>query len=372
MTCSDRIVIPLSLRLRLYESHQGSLNAKKERSNVFWWPGITKEITEFIGNCMECRERRPHEPLQPSILPDRPRQHLATDLFQQSNKTYLVIIDYFSRWIEIKPLPSTTASIVIARLKGVFASHGIPDSVRSDNGPQFTSHEYIQFAKSYGFEIATSSPHFPQSNGMTERIVQTAKNILAQKDPDIALLNYRNSKHSSISTSPAEALMGRKLKGRVPMLAKLLDPTAEERNKIATADSRAKERYEISYDSCHGAKQLPPLDHGQPVLLKTDSEKHLTKSDIVVESDPVNRTHLVQTLNGMYRRNRKHIQKVPTVPTPLPMQEPEEFPSHVPSSSPETPTCTPQPVAPPSPKPAAFIPRRSERKRFPTQRLIQK
>ena len=86
-------------------------------------------------------------------------------------------------------LTSTTSAAVIRTLKSVFSRHGIPETVRSDNGPQYSSKEFAQFASSYEFNHITSSPRFPQSNGQAERMVQTVKRLLKRAgDPYLALL----------------------------------------------------------------------------------------------------------------------------------------------------------------------------------------
>ena len=88
---------------------------------------------------------------------------------------YVVIVDYFSRYPEVIKLRSTTSNTLIDAVKAVFSRHGIPESVHSDNGPQFSSREFAKFAASYGFKHTTSSLYFPQSNGLAERTVQTVK-----------------------------------------------------------------------------------------------------------------------------------------------------------------------------------------------------
>ena len=292
----DRVVIPPAMRAdileRLHESRQGltKCQARAQSCVHVLWPGVTRDITELVNNCMECREKRPTQrssPLMPSELPERPWQSLAADLFELKNKHYLVVIDYYSRWIEIKPLyTNCTAPSVIAKMKAIFAIHGIPGTVRSDNGPQFTSNEYIQFAASYGFEIVTSSPHFAQFNGMAERAVLTSKNILQQQDVGIALLNYGNTPHSSTGKSPAEALMGRKIRGSVPVLTKLLNPKDHNRDEIASADKKAKAQHKVAFDRHHDAKLLLEINPGQSVLLKTNNENSWDRTGIVMASDP--------------------------------------------------------------------------------------
>ena len=88
------------------------------------------------------------------------------------------MVDYFSRYPEVLQLTSTSWMSVISALKSVFSRHGIPEILRSDNGPQYSSAEFMSFASSYGFHHLMSSPKFPQSNGQAERAVQTIKNLL--------------------------------------------------------------------------------------------------------------------------------------------------------------------------------------------------
>ena len=101
-------------------------------------------------------------------------------------------MDYYSRYIEVQKLTSLTSASVITAMKAVFSRHGIPTTVVSDNGPQYSSLEMREFAESYGFTHITSSPHYPQANGEAERAVRTAKNLLKDSlDPYMALLSYR-------------------------------------------------------------------------------------------------------------------------------------------------------------------------------------
>ena len=104
------------------------------------------------------------------------------DLFELNGKLYLVIVDYYSRWIEFRKLTSLTSEHTIVVMKEVFATHGIPDVIMSDNGPQFSAKAFAQFAKSYGFTHTTRSPRYPQANGEAERAVMTLKDILKKND----------------------------------------------------------------------------------------------------------------------------------------------------------------------------------------------
>ena len=112
----------------------------------------------------------------PTPLPQRPWQTVASDLFTLKNNNYLLVVDYYSRYVEIITLrKSTSSQAVIEALETIFARHSIPDELRSDNGPHYHSDEFALFAKDWGFKHTTSSPRFPQSNGEAERAVRTVK-----------------------------------------------------------------------------------------------------------------------------------------------------------------------------------------------------
>ena len=134
----------------------------------------------MIEKCQECAKsaRRRREPLVGTLLPNYPWQCVGTDLFELAGKSYILVINYFSRYPEVLELRSTTSAAVVSALQSIFARHGIPETLRSDNGPQYSSAEFARFASTYGFKHVTSSPHFPQSNGQAERAVQTVKNLL--------------------------------------------------------------------------------------------------------------------------------------------------------------------------------------------------
>ena len=132
----------------------------------------------------------------PTPLPERPWQKVATDLFYQnipptcSTKTYIIVVDYYSRFFEIAPLKSTTTENAINHLKSFFCRHGIPEITVSDNEPQFAAATFSKFAEEWGFTNLTSSPHYPQSNDEVERAVKTEKDLIVKsEDPYLALLS---------------------------------------------------------------------------------------------------------------------------------------------------------------------------------------
>jgi len=182
----SRIIIPSSICLeildKIHEGHQGITKCHKQAKNSVWWPGLSRETQDLVQQCRVCalqRDNKP-EPLITIPLPDRPWQIIVTDLFKLKGVDYLIVIDYFSRYMEVAAMQKTIkSSEVIRALKSIFVRHGIPEQVRSDDGLQFDSAEFSYFAKEWVFKHSTSSPRFPQAN---EEIEQGVKNLLKEKD----------------------------------------------------------------------------------------------------------------------------------------------------------------------------------------------
>ena len=217
---SLRIVVPSAMRLqvKVHEGHHGIVNCRGRAKASIWWPGLSREVQDMVEVCAKYRQMRA-EPLMPTSFPERPWQMIATDLFELDKLSYLIVMDYFSRYIEVAAMQKTSKSLeVIRALKAIFARHGIPKEERSDNGPQYTSAEFTNFAKEWGFEHTTSSPRFPKSNGEVGRAVETTKSPLKkEKDPSKGLLAYKFTL-LACGYSPSELLMRRKLKNHHPNL----------------------------------------------------------------------------------------------------------------------------------------------------------
>ena len=221
-----------------------------------------------------------------------------------------MVVDYFSRYPEIARLSSTTAQAVILALKKIFSRHGVPERVRSDNGPQFSSQEFEQFGRKYGFKHTTSSPHFPQSNGLAERTIQTVKRILLKSDdPFMALLNFRSTPLSWTNFSPAELLMGRQLRANLPQTIQQLTPKWKYVDAFRKEDAEAKRRQKQDYDNHHKATPLPSLENETAVWVDTDGKRTAGK---VVARDPAPRSYIVETESGCLRRNRSQLNPSPS------------------------------------------------------------
>ncbi|XP_042226260.1 uncharacterized protein K02A2.6-like [Homarus americanus] len=191
---------------------------------------MNADLKQFIATCEMCNtypNAQQKEFLMSRELADRPWQKVHEDLMTLKYLDYLVTVDYFSNLREIDYLENTEAAAVIRKLKAHFARYGLPISLISDNGPQFTCEEFYDFAIKYDFEHTTSSATYPQSNGMAESAVKLAKTLIRKavesgKDPDLANLEYRNTPAQDKECSPAQYNLGRRTRTLLPMSSKLL------------------------------------------------------------------------------------------------------------------------------------------------------
>ena len=219
----SRVVIPQpgrkQLLQELHEGHPGISRMKSLARTFLWWPGMDANIEEMVKRCSECQKNRaapPVAPLHPWNWPTRPWARVHIDFAGPFlNSMFLILIDAHSKWIEVFQMTSTTSSAVIQRLQTVFAQFGLPETVVSDNAPNFVSTEFETFLSKNGIAHVTSSPYHPASNGLAERAVQTFKQGMKKLNEGslsekIArfLFSYRITPQSTTGVSPGELLRG--------------------------------------------------------------------------------------------------------------------------------------------------------------------
>ncbi|PVD27865.1 hypothetical protein C0Q70_10440 [Pomacea canaliculata] len=315
LTRGTRIVVPAPLHddilKRIHEGHLGITKCRDRAKAAVWWPGINGRIKRIVEECRHCQEKKPtqsKEPLIPTELPQRVFQKCAADLLEFKGQSYLVFVDYYSRFIDLAHIKISTSAEVIKLLKSMFARQGIPEILVTDNGRQFTSREFQEFAVKWGFQHVTTSPHYPQGNGEAERAVQIAKKILQQDEPELALLIYRDTTISATGYSPAELACGRKLRTTLPTLPENLESKTFDKTAVTASDAKAKQSYKNCFDKRHGARPLDELLPGDTVLQKLDGEKHW-RSPAVILQQCAPRSYIVQTPRGSLRRNRRHLRR---------------------------------------------------------------
>ncbi|XP_065182445.1 uncharacterized protein K02A2.6-like [Sycon ciliatum] len=162
-----QVVIPPLLRKRVLEElhtgHPGMVRMKSLARSFIWWPGIDADIETTGKVCAGCQAHQaapPKSPLHPWEWPSKPWQRLHIDFagpFQ--GHMWPIMVDAHSKWPDVLPMNSTTAPVTNRRLREVFAQHGLPDQIVSDNGPQFTSDEFRRFTEANGITHTFSAPY---------------------------------------------------------------------------------------------------------------------------------------------------------------------------------------------------------------------
>lgn len=230
-----RVVIPEGCRdkvLRLlHEPHMGIIKTKSMARSYVWWAGIDEAVEGVCRACAACASLADAPPRHAPRCwpwPARPWARVHLDyLGPIFGKTYLVVVDARSKWLEVFQVPSTAAGATIDRLSELWARWGVPKQVVSDNGPPFTSKELKNFLEADGVEHIFTAPYHPASNGLAENSVKTVKKVIkkaviekqdVQKSLNTFLLYYRNTEHCTTGESPAVLLMGRRLRTRLDVL----------------------------------------------------------------------------------------------------------------------------------------------------------
>lgn len=227
------------------------------------------------------------------------------DHFKLGTFWYLVVSDYFSRFLDVIQVGSDMSSKrTVNILKHLFCYLGVPEVLRCDNAPNFISQEMKNFSEEFNFKIITSSPHFPQSNGFAEAMVKIAKKIIEKGDLDLGLLAYRSTPLES-GYSPAELLFGRKLRTKVPTPKEQLIPKWPDFKCYKENQQRVKEKQRKNFNEKHRAKELQELDVGTEVWVV-----NLKQYGTVVQRLEEPRSYMVNVNGTLYRRNRIHL--IPT------------------------------------------------------------
>lgn len=228
-----RVIIPPKGREKLldelHEGHTGMNKTKNVARSYMWWPNMDKDIESRIKCCEICQMTQncpSNAPLHPWQWPERPWSRLHIDYAGPfMGKMFLIIVDAYSKWMDVYPVHSANTLTTIEKLRQSFAIQGLPDMIVSDNGSCFTSTEFENFTKQNGIKHVKVAPYHPSSNGLAERGVQTFKEgMKKQKQGTIEtkvsrfLFSYRTNPQSTTGITPSEMLMGRHLKTRLDLI----------------------------------------------------------------------------------------------------------------------------------------------------------
>lgn len=254
---NNRIIVPRSMRKEMvsqvHMAHFGITKTLKRAKSLLYWPNMQQDIENEINKCRICESYRPSnikEPLISHEVPQYPYEKVGSDILEYAGENYIVVVDYFSKYIEMIKLKNKTSGELIIHLKKIFSCHGIPMTLIADNVP-YSSLEFKKFSESWGFKIITTSPFYAQSNGQAEKAVGIAKNLLKKSlmsgiELDLVLLEYRNTPVCGLKYSPSEMLFSRKTRTQLPINTQLLQPKLVEnvREDLVRNNEKTKQYYD--------------------------------------------------------------------------------------------------------------------------------
>ncbi|XP_071925131.1 transposon Tf2-1 polyprotein [Coffea arabica] len=285
----DRIVIPADVEIRkeiLEESHRskytihpGVTKMYHDVKGLYWWEGLKKDVAEFVQRCLICQQvkaehQKPSGLLQPLEIPEWKWEHITMDFVtglprsQKGFDAIWVIVDRLTKSAHFLPVSMTFSLEKLVKLytEEILRLHGIPVSIVSDRDPRFVSRFWQKFQESLGTKLKFSTAYHPQTDGQSERTVQTLEDLLRSCILDfggkwsnymtLVEFAYNNSYQASIQMAPYEVLYGRRCRSPIHWdeigEKRIVDPTAipwiEEaqekvkliRERLQTAQSRQK------------------------------------------------------------------------------------------------------------------------------------
>lgn len=320
----SRVIVPPQGRKavleELHETHPGISRMKALARSYMWWPGMDKDLEKVVKDCHQCQihQKSPAEaPLHPWEWPGNPWTRLHIDYAGPFlGHMFLVVIDACSKWLEVSIMKSTTSSVTIEKLREMFATHGLPETIVSDNGTNFTSCEFEEFMLRNGIKHIKVSPYHPASNGQAERAVRVFKEGITKMEGGSLqtrlsrfLLKYRVTPHTTTGSSPAELLMKRKLRTKLD----LMRPSIVER-------VRRKQNQQKTQHDYHAKER--EIQHSDPVYVKDFRKSKLTwmPGTITEKTGPISAR--VQLEDGsIVRRHQDHM-AIRTDPTENDQMEP--------------------------------------------------
>ena len=382
---NSKVLIPETLKQKylkqIHQGHQGIEACRSRAREFIFWVNINSDLKEMVEKCDICQsQQNSTASVQKYVseVPPHPWHTLGSDLFYFHRIDFLVVVDYFSKYLIVRKIPNSTSSAVIKELGMIFSEFGNPLVFRSDNGPCYSSQEFKFFMQNWLVEHRTSSPHYPQSNGLAESMVKVSKNLIEKSiKQDLPwnrlLLDYRCTPISSEIPSPAEILFGRKFRSSISILPSqvLNDRISKQRELIVKKEGKF---YASTQDFQDRIKALP-FEAGQNVWLQ-DSDSRKYEEAVIREKCREPNSYMVEipATGQCFRRNSNFIKprqsdKNSVSTDPLPTTGLPEIPQEPPvlqrPSSPATSTVDAIPTVPPLKQNGNSIPRTPRTPRQP-------
>ncbi|XP_055633470.1 uncharacterized protein LOC129773838 [Toxorhynchites rutilus septentrionalis] len=328
---TDRIVVPNSLRDRViriaHEGHLGMRTMKSHLRGVVWWPKMDTAVEAYVKKCRGYLLVSTPDPPQPMVrkeMPNGPWEDIAIDFLGPlpNGETLLGVVDYYSRYIEVCEMQETTAKHTIEELSKIFSRFGIPVTIRSDNGPQFSGscEEFRTFCNEFGIRLINTIPYWPQQNGEVEgqnrsllkrmriaqELGQSWRYVLCQY-----ILSYHATPHSTTGRSPSELMFGRKIRSKLPRIqfSSHMDEAVRDYDKVQ------KEKGRIAANLKRRAR-FSDIEVGDRVLMRNMRKENKLSAGFKPEEFVVIRragadTSIRSTIDAKeYRRNAADLKRI--------------------------------------------------------------
>ncbi|GJQ98401.1 hypothetical protein Tco_0009540 [Tanacetum coccineum] len=221
-----------------YSIHPGSDKMYQDMKKLYWWPNMKADIATYVSKCLTCAKvkaehQRPSGLLVQPKIPEWKWDNITMDFVMKLPKTsqgydtIWVIVDRLTKSAIFTPMRETDPLDKLARmyLKEVVTRHGIPVSIICDRDPRFASNFWRSLQNALGTNLDMSTAYHPQTDGQSERTIQTLEDMLRACAIDfgkgwvnhlpLVEFSYNNSYHASIKAAPFEALYGRKCRSPV-------------------------------------------------------------------------------------------------------------------------------------------------------------
>ncbi|KAD3336653.1 hypothetical protein E3N88_32172 [Mikania micrantha] len=216
-----------------YSIHPGATKMYQDLRKDYWWPGMKFNVMQYVNKCLTCAQvkaehQKPYGYVQPLEVPEWKWEHITMDfitklpLTAKRHDVIWVIVDRLTKSAHFLPIRETYTSEKLSELfvKEIITRHGVPVSIVSDRDTRFVSRFWKRFHESMGTRLKISTAYHPQTDGQSERTIQTLEDMLraciidfgGSCDNHLPLVefSYNNSYHASIGMPPYEALYGRR------------------------------------------------------------------------------------------------------------------------------------------------------------------
>jgi transposase InsO family protein len=333
---NDRLVVPASLQPKMidlaHEGHLGIVKTKQLLRSRLWFPGIDAMVERRTKSCLACQATTPgghFTPLCMSELPKAPWSHLAVDFYGPIDNVYvLVVIDEYSRFPCAEIISSVSSAVVSKNLEIIFGLFGIPDVLKSDNGPPFQGREFKLFANQMGFKHQRITPLHPMANGLAESFMKNISNIVKRSKIEhknwkdelaVFLRAYRSTPHLTTQATPMSLLFRSGASTcRLPEFRRQFVPSAIDL-RAAVSDATRKAKMKTHRDADLHVRELDLKPGDQVLVQQNRSDKSVARFDhlpyVIVEIR--NNMVIAQRGHHLITRNiskfKKFVNPIPTV-----------------------------------------------------------